>query len=226
MTKSKTSRFDVRGSRNESAGHSAPNGERRTSNGASLIFPTRWGWLGLAASRKGLRAIVLPKPSRQAVERALAERLSSKFEVRCSWNGGGTGGRGQNNPQPGTSDLAPLLRKAQRQLRAYLTGKRRSLDLPIDLAGGTPFQRRVWRAARRIPYGRARSYGWIAAKVGGKRYARAVGAALRANPLPLIVPCHRVVAPDGSLGGFSGGLAIKRKLLVLEGTWSQLRRKV
>ncbi len=77
--------------------------------------------------------------------------------------------------------------------------------------------------ALRIPYGRVRSYHWIAAKVGGKKYARAVGNALGANPVPLIVPCHRVVAHDGSLGGFSCGLAVKRKLLDLEGTLKQLK---
>ncbi len=107
---------------------------------------------------------------------------------------------------------------------AYLAGRRRSLDFSIDLSGGTSFQRRVWQAALRIPYGRARSYHWIAAKVGGKKYARAVGNALGANPLPLIVPCHRVVAHDASLGGFSGGLNVKRRLLELEGTLSLLRR--
>jgi O-6-methylguanine DNA methyltransferase len=80
----------------------------------------------------------------------------------------------------------------------------------------------VWRTALRIPYGRARSYHWIASKVGGRRYARAVGHALGANPLPLIVPCHRVVAHDASLGGFSGGLKTKRRLLELEGTLALL----
>jgi O-6-methylguanine DNA methyltransferase len=119
-----------------------------------------------------------------------------------------------------------LLRDAQAQVAAYLAGKRHTLDFPIDLSAGTSFQRRVWQTALRIPYGRARSYQWIASKVGGARHARAVGSALGANPVPLIVPCHRVVAKDASLGGFSGGLVVKRKLLDLEGTLSQLRRKV
>jgi methylated-DNA-[protein]-cysteine S-methyltransferase len=106
----------------------------------------------------------------------------------------------------------------------YLAGKQRTLDFPIDLSGGTPFQRRVWQTALRIPYGRARPYHWIASKVGGKQYSRAVGHALGANPIPLIIPCHRVVAHDASLGGYSGGLAVKRKLLDLEGTLALLKK--
>lgn len=118
------------------------------------------------------------------------------------------------------------LHEAQRQVMRYLAGKSRTLDFPLDLSSGTSFQRKVWHTALRIPYGRARSYRWIASKIGGTRYARAVGNALGANPVPLIVPCHRVIAHDASLGGFSCGLMVKRKLLDLEGTLKQLRRKV
>ena len=192
---------------------------------ASLIFATRWGWMGLAASGKGVRAIVLPKSSRQAVERALAKRPGSKFEVRSLGNGGRAGQREEQNPQPRTSNLERVLREAQQQLHAYLAGASRTLDFPVDLSSGTPFQRRVWRTALRIPYGRARSYQWIASKVGANRAARAVGGALGANPVPLIVPCHRVVAHDASLGGFSGGLPVKRRLLDLEGTLPLLKSK-
>ena len=91
------------------------------------------------------------------------------------------------------------------------------MDLPLDLEDNTPFQVKVWQALRAIPYGRVRSYGWVARKIGKPRAARAVGAACGANPVPLLVPCHRVVAGDGSLGGFSGGLSNKRRLLKLEG---------
>jgi O-6-methylguanine DNA methyltransferase len=178
---------------------------------AAAVFHTPLGWMGLAASAKGLRAIVLPKPSRHAVERRLAQHMGSKFDLRSCYD------------QPRTSNLEVVLRDARRQVTRYLAGRSRTLDFPIDLSGGTPFQRRVWRTALRIPYGRARSYHWIAAKVGGKKYARAVGNALGANPVPLIVPCHRVVTHDGSLGGFSCGLAVKRKLLNLEGTLSLLK---
>jgi methylated-DNA-[protein]-cysteine S-methyltransferase len=170
---------------------------------AKTVFRTLWGWIGIAASPRGVCAIVLPKPSRRAAERAL-----------CVQDVSSNGHRALPNR---------LLRDAQAQVTAYLVGKRRTLDFPIDLSTGTSFQRRVWQTALRIPYGRARSYQWIASKVGGKRYARAVGNALGANPVPLIVPCHRVVAQDTSLGGFSGGLTVKRKLLDLEGTLEQLK---
>ena len=93
----------------------------------------------------------------------------------------------------------------------------------MDWSSGTPFQRKVWKAITRIPYGRVRSYQWVATRVGGKQYARAVGMALGANPVPIIVPCHRIIAHDGSLGGFSCGLPVKRRLLKLEGTMAQLR---
>lgn len=179
--------------------------------------------MGISASENGVRAIVLPKSSRHAVERALAGRLRSKLDVRSS-NRAAENKNASSSHQPRASNLGPVLREAQRQVLSYLAGASRSLDFPLDLSTGTPFQRRVWRAALRIPYGRARSYQWIASKVGGKRSARAVGGALGANPVPLIVPCHRVVTHDGSLGGFSGGLPIKRKLLDLEGTLALLKR--
>lgn len=184
----------------------------------SVVFKTAWGWVGLAASANGTRAgvcrIVLPQASRQAAERALMSPMrgqSSRFDVR--------GFR-----SPCASGLLPLLRQAQTQLREFLSGKRHAVDCPVDWSTGTPFQRRVWRASLAIPYGRARSYKWVAARVGGVQYARAVGLALGANPVPILVPCHRVVAHDGALGGFSCGLAMKRRLLALEGTLRQLQK--
>jgi AraC family transcriptional regulator of adaptative response/methylated-DNA-[protein]-cysteine methyltransferase len=95
------------------------------------------------------------------------------------------------------------------------TGK--LLNLPYDLTQGTPLQRAVWIALTRIPYGQTISYSQLAEKVGFPRAVRAVASACAANPLPLVIPCHRVVAKDGTLGGFSlGGLAVKEKLLALE----------
>jgi len=117
------------------------------------------------------------------------------------------------------------LEAARRQVLEYLAGARNTFEVPIDLSRGTPFQRQVWRVLQRVPYGKLRSYQWIAARVGGRRYARAVGNAVGANPLPIVVPCHRIVAQDASLGGFSCGLPMKRKLLTLEGTLSMLRSK-
>jgi O-6-methylguanine DNA methyltransferase len=109
-------------------------------------------------------------------------------------------------------------------LTEFLRGKRATFELPLDVSDGTAFQRRVWRTLQRVPYGKLRSYQWVALRVGGRRYARAVGNAVGANPIPIMIPCHRIVAHDASLGGFSGGVAMKRKLLALEGTLAQLQR--
>jgi methylated-DNA-[protein]-cysteine S-methyltransferase len=114
-------------------------------------------------------------------------------------------------------DDCPLLADARRQIDSYLAGDRQRLDFPIQ-PQGTPFQQKVWGALRQIPYGQTRSYVDIAAaSLGDPKATRAVGAANGRNPLPLIIPCHRVVNADGSLGGFSGGLEIKHFLLKLEG---------
>ena len=103
-----------------------------------------------------------------------------------------------------------------RQLQAYAKGQPVKFDCRLDLSAGTTFQQKVWRALRTIPRGETRSYAWVAKKIGQPNATRAVGAACGANPIPIIVPCHRVIASDGSLGGFSCGLAIKRRLLALE----------
>ena len=100
---------------------------------------------------------------------------------------------------------------------------RKGYLLPDGNRLGTPFQRRVWLVLLRVPYGTLRSYQWIASCVGGRHYARAVGSAVCANPLPVMIPCHRIVAQDASLGGFSCDLPMKRKLLKLEGTLFKLR---
>jgi len=105
--------------------------------------------------------------------------------------------------------------RVEKQLQEYLEGRRRAFDLPLDLRG-TPFQRKVWRALARIPCGRTASYGAVARKVGKPGAARAVGGANNANPVPIVVPCHRVIGSDGSLTGFGGGIGLKKKLLALE----------
>ena len=167
----------------------------------AIIFKSPWGWMGIVESLKGIQAIVLPKQSKRAVESDLSAQFSEPV-------------------QQGTS---AGLKTAQRQLLDYLAGKRNSFDVPLDLSQGTSFQRQVWRTLQRVPYSKLRSYRWIAARVGGPQYARAVGNAVGANPLPIVIPCHRIVAHDASLGGFSGGLPMKRKLLSLEGTLTQLQ---
>jgi O-6-methylguanine DNA methyltransferase len=105
---------------------------------------------------------------------------------------------------------------AARQLGEYFLGRRREFELELALYG-TPFQLRVWRALCAIPYGALRSYGDIARAVGRPGAGRAVGQAVGSNPIPIVIPCHRVIASDGSIGGYSCGLAIKHRLLALEG---------
>lgn len=159
------------------------------------IFQTDWGWVGLAATERGVAAVVLPRLTRRAVERELRSASSN-----------GAGGAATIH-----------LKAAKEAITAYLEGKTRSFDLPLDLPGQPRFRVKVWKVLQSIPYGRVRSYGWVARKVGKPRAARAIGGACGANPVPLLVPCHRVIAGDGSLGGFSGGVGVKKRLLKLEG---------
>lgn len=161
-----------------------------------LVFevPT-WGWVGLVASERGLRLLSLPTSSRESaldcVRRHYPEVKLAPEDLRLS--------------------------QAARQICEYLAGERREFAVELDLRGYNPFALAVWAAARRIPYGQTRSYAWIASQVGGgPGAAQAAGAALGDNPIPLIIPCHRVVGADGSLHGFAGGLAMKARLLALE----------
>ncbi len=167
----------------------------------AFVFRTPWGWMGVSETTKGVDTVVLPKLSRQAV---MAELQAASAALHAG-------------------EVSSRLQEARAQLTDYLAGTRRSFDLPLDLSRGTNFQRKVWRALRRVSYGRLRSYQWVAVRVGGRQYARAVGNAVGANPMPIVIPCHRIVAQDTSLGGFSGGLPTKRKLLTLEGTLAELR---
>ena len=166
------------------------------------IFQTDWGWVGLAATERGVAAVVLPKPTRRAVERALRE---SGINGDAASNGAGRAAR--------------HLEAARAAVAAYLEGNVRDFELPLDLQDQPRFRVKVWKVLQSIPYGRVRSYGWVARKVGKPRAARAIGGACGANPVPLLVPCHRVIAGDGSLGGFSGSLGVKKRLLKLEGIY-------
>jgi O-6-methylguanine DNA methyltransferase len=107
------------------------------------------------------------------------------------------------------------LRDAVRQLSLYFAGERKTFDLPLDLRG-TPFQLRVWNALLEVGYGRTASYKEIGRRIGAEKAVRAVGGANNRNPVPIIVPCHRIVGSDGSLVGYGGGLHIKSFLLKLE----------
>ena len=115
-----------------------------------------------------------------------------------------------------------LFAEAFGQLRAYFAGERTRFDLPLELAG-TAFQNAVWSALREIPYGETVSYGELAKRIGRPTASRAVGAANGANPLPIVVPCHRVIGASGSLTGFGGGIEAKRYLLDHERSYSATR---
>lgn len=111
----------------------------------------------------------------------------------------------------------PLLERGRTQLLEYLNGQRKTFDLPLA-PQGTPFQQKVWKALQAIPYGQTRSYRDIALEVGCPNGFRAVGMANSRNPIPIFIPCHRVIAADGSLGGYGGGSQLKQALLQTEGS--------
>jgi len=148
--------------------------------------------MGLIASRRGLRRIFLPQVSQRATELLLNKYL----------------GNAVVDEQP-FGDL-PY------RLKSYLNGEPVTFPDSLDLASATPFQQSIWLAARSIPYGETRSYGWLACEVGKPKASRAAGQALARNPLPIVIPCHRVIAHNGNLGGFSGGEKLKQYLLEME----------
>ena len=117
---------------------------------------------------------------------------------------------------PAAPSPDPLLDVAEQQLLAYLAGEREEFDLPLDLRG-TAFQQEVWTLLRTIPRGSTTTYGQIARALGRPRAAQAVGAAVGANPLSIVVPCHRVVGSSGAITGYAGGIETKQALLLLEG---------
>ncbi len=156
------------------------------------IFSTSWGWVGALGSTAGLCCLLLPQPSLEA-----AQRYFNKWWPEAI-----------PDPYPFNS--------LSSRVRRYLRGERADFHDKLDLAEATPFQRTVWGIARSILYGETRSYGWVAQQMGKPQAARAVGQALAENPLPLIIPCHRVVCADGEVGGYTEGPEIKRRLLDLE----------
>jgi len=156
------------------------------------LFETGMGWMGILSSAAGLRRIILPQASPQEVFSAFGECI-----------------RGA------TSDTAPFGDLPQR-LIGYFNGDAVIFPDRLDPADATSFQKAVWQQTRSIPYGETRSYTWVARQAGIPEGARAVGQALARNPLPVMVPCHRVIGTGGGIGGFSYGLEMKRRLLQME----------
>jgi O-6-methylguanine DNA methyltransferase len=184
-----------------------------------LTLPTRMGPLVLAADESGLRHILFaiddlaaePEPGWIRAEPAQSGTTSS------AWPGAdavAAEGAGPAQPPPVHPQL--VLDAASQQLGLYFAAELQRFDLPLAPVG-TDFQRQVWWALTAIPYGSTVSYGALAQRLGRPGAARAVGAANARNPLPIVMPCHRVVGADGSLTGFGGGLPAKRGLLQLEG---------
>jgi methylated-DNA-[protein]-cysteine S-methyltransferase len=130
-------------------------------------------------------------------------------------------GRRPKSPERNWTEDKKPFKDVLAQLKAYFAGKLRDFDLPLVLKG-TDFQLLVWRRLQQIPYGETTSYGAIARELGSPEAARAVGLANGSNPIPIIVPCHRVIGSNGDLTGFGGGLPIKKKLLELESKQKRL----
>ncbi len=153
-------------------------------------FDTGKGWIGVLASARGLLRTTLPQPSAQEARQLLGENDATR------------------SPH--------LFDDLSQRFKTYFSGYRVSFPDRLDLSGATPFQRRVWEMARLIPYGDTRSYLRVARQIGKQKAVRAVGQALGKNPLPIIIPCHRVLTSNGKLGGYTGGVEMKRYLLSLE----------
>jgi methylated-DNA-[protein]-cysteine S-methyltransferase len=156
-------------------------------------FRSRLGRIWLAATDDGICAISLGnKPDERVLRRIAA---LARMRLRRDPEG---------------------LAAAAGQFGEYFDGLRRTFDLPLDLRGTSVFQRRIWEIVQEIEFGRRRSYKWVAEAYGGAEYAHAVGSALRTNPFPIVIPCHRIVNDDMTLGGYTGGRRWKERLLALE----------
>ncbi|MFE0673733.1 methylated-DNA--[protein]-cysteine S-methyltransferase [Streptomyces sp. NPDC058867] len=163
------------------------------------VVATDIGPLLLAATREGLVNVVFH--ASDAVRDRAVERLASRL-----------------GHEPVEEPGSPLLAEAIRQVKAYFSGERRDFELALDWSLISGFNRQVLRElAEGVPFGSVVGYGDLAARVGQPGGAQAVGMAMGANPLPVVVPCHRVVESDGGIGGFGGGVETKRRLLALEG---------
>lgn len=158
-----------------------------------MCAPTSWGWVAVAGTEAGVAAAVLPQPTEEAARAALRDQVADPV----------------SELQPDPMLFCPLLE----QLRQYFAGEEVNFCFPLDLASLTPFHRQVLEAVAAVPYGQVRSYKWVAENIRRPKAYRAVGQALRCNPLPLVIPCHRVVSTHGELAGYAWGIEVKQKLL-------------
>lgn len=171
------------------------------------VFQVPPGWMAAVWTFTGLKSLTLPRETPEAALQEIGagvqvEGLQVKLDVLPY----------------GTEKKLTL--ELQKELESYFCGRLIRFSVPVDWSGYTPFQRRILAVVAGIPYGTVRSYRWVAEACGNPRLARAVGGVMRSNRTPVVIPCHRVVGQDGSLGGYSGGLAVKRYLLGLEGVKS------
>jgi methylated-DNA-[protein]-cysteine S-methyltransferase len=155
------------------------------------------GWIAIALTKIGLSGISLPRQSKAEALRSVGGGAIEKKGRDKGKNAEGSG-------------------KIFGELRGYFEGRVKEFKTKLDMKGVGEFDRKVLEVTRKIPYGERRSYSWIAERLGNAGLARAVGGALGRNPLPIVIPCHRVIRKGGKLGGFSGGIKWKRRLLGLE----------
>jgi O-6-methylguanine DNA methyltransferase len=165
-----------------------------------------------------------PRPPADFTERVLgairerrdAAGIALTFDVSASVRGIAGLRPGSGRTEADSHRARALAERAREELEEYLGGLRSYFTLPVDLSATAAFQRSVLEAAEQIPFGEVRSYRWIAERIGSPHAVRAVGTALGRNPVPILVPCHRVLRGDGSLGGYAFGLDLKNRLLALE----------
>ncbi len=174
----------------------------------NFTLRTDWGFIaGEATIEHGLSRLSLPCESRTAA--------ISEIGIQEPWEGIIDLEQAQNDQVP-----AFIYSMADR-LREYFRGKKVNFDVPVDLSGYSEFAKHVYQATSRIPWGRVTSYAELATLCGHPTAARAVGRAMASNRIPLIIPCHRVIAMNGNLSGFTGGVEMKRRLLILEGVLNE-----
>lgn len=157
------------------------------------LVDTAAGWVGVVGSPDGIRGIVLPQASIEVV----CQVVMRKYGIV-------------------QVDSSTYFGTLPQRLKSYFDGNYTEFHDELDLSNATDFQRSIWEKTRTIPYGETRSYSWVACEAGYQKASRAAGNALGYNPFPIIVPCHRVIRDDGSIGGFTQGIEVKEYLLQLE----------